>query len=729
MSMFSSRKRGAEATVGSQDASQFATQEGMSTGTFNMIEQDAKRAFSQGIDFATIANPLNVNTNTKDKAFERPDQASVEADPFLAHTPRVDSTKTVLETAKKAGRNKDVDLSNDVFMAGRFNVPLGMQRLIEVTIIGARGLRDRDGFFHGSSQPYVICEIVNKTKSRFKTPVISNRKEVEWNFTASLPEYVDGDFLKFTVIDKGMISSSEIGEAVLSPDQFMRHGYQGWLSLERPVKEGKDYKFPYLNVSVKFLDAAVDLGADPFMVSLQGLPEDRRGWCGRSCAGCSDSCHTCAWQMRQCCSRMKYWSIVACMQCNVWRIVTGIFCQKLIDVCMGKHSLHAFRGYMVRNCGLESRHHLDIADQDTACCCIPLRTMVFLVSASNFCIACLLLLARRTVEDGNRVLSGGYSLQSLVVNDLVESSGIFFAPFGMVGTVNLEVHHLQTFNNWQIFRLAVWTITYFMDEPLLFHCDLWRTDVKKAVKKYGWNPVMYDIAINQRCNEEFLIFAVLSVLTLLMNMYLVSLTRKLISDVDEQPRYLLRMPADTPDGAFYHYSYSQGKSKPPYAALLGKKAMPPGHMAPPAAGLLQGAHGQAPGGYGQAAGGYGAVPAMVGSPVGIGNRPPGGGRKAYPRQDCVGDEAGCFGGPRAPPSGMRSGSPPPGMMSGVPPPGMISGRPPPPPPAMMSTGPRPPPPGMMSTGPRPPPTGAMPGPPSLPSGSFMPSPYPGGFQY
>merc|ERR1719265_1009038 len=118
------------------------------------------------------------------------------------------------ETALKAGRNKAVNLHDDAFIAGHFNKPMGMQRLLQVTIMGARGLRDREGCYGGASHPYVVCEIVNKPKSRFKTPATSNGKEVDWNYTKSLPEYVTGDYLKFTVVDKGMVSSTEIGEAV-----------------------------------------------------------------------------------------------------------------------------------------------------------------------------------------------------------------------------------------------------------------------------------------------------------------------------------------------------------------------------------------------------------------------------------------------------------------------------------------------------------------------------------
>lgn len=597
-------------------------------GTLDHIEQDTRNAFAQGIDFATLANPLNTNRNPKAKAqasaFERQDLATLDGDPFLSHTPPAASagTQRALDTAIKAGRNQDVDLANDVFMAGHFNVPMGMQRLLQVTIVGARGLRDREGTLNrGPSKPYVVCEIVNKRRSRFKTSVVTNKKEVEWNVTQSLPEYVDGDFLKFTVVDKGMLSSTEIGEAVLSPDQFMKNGYQGWLSLDDPHKEGKDYKFPYLNVSINFQDAAIDLGADPFMASLQGLPEDRRGWCGTYCSGCKDCLYSCGWQMRQCLSRMKYASVVCCMQCNVWCIGCGIFLQKLWGVCMGKNTLHSLRAYMVRNCGMDSKNHLDIADQDVACCCIPLRTMIFFLAANNFTIACMLLFARTSVPEGDRVLSGGYSLQSKVLNDMVETSGIFFAPFGLVGAVALDKNHLETYNHWQFFRLATWCLSYFMDEPLLWHCELWRSDVQKATEMYGWNPTMYEIAINQRCTEEFLIFICLSIFSVLINMYNVSLVRRLIADVNDEPRYLLHMPMDTPSGAFFSYSYSQGKSYAPYAAL-GKKAMPPpaSHVASPASHGSASSH--AP--FGQAPG-YGAVPPMVGHPVGISQGPPGAG--------------------------------------------------------------------------------------------------------
>merc|ERR1740138_1810929 len=73
------------------------------------------------------------------------------------------------------------------------------------------------GFGNGLSDPYCICQVSpkpltgdkqqdSKLKSglseAFRTPVIKDDLNPTWNHTATISNYIDEDFLIFTVLDK-----------------------------------------------------------------------------------------------------------------------------------------------------------------------------------------------------------------------------------------------------------------------------------------------------------------------------------------------------------------------------------------------------------------------------------------------------------------------------------------------------------------------------------------------
>mmetsp|Transcript_132340 Transcript_132340/g.382581 ORF Transcript_132340/g.382581 Transcript_132340/m.382581 type:complete len:462 (-) Transcript_132340:132-1517(-) len=136
--------------------------------------------------------------------------------------------------------------------------PLESTRLLSVTILSARGLRDAD-FMPGSdkSDPYCRCEIVGKPNSWFKTGVVRDCLDPVWNHTELMEDYEEGDVLMFSVYDEDDASQNKnasisymnegpsqlfldgdefLGRIVISDDEVLRSSHS-----EYPLEDaGKD---------------------------------------------------------------------------------------------------------------------------------------------------------------------------------------------------------------------------------------------------------------------------------------------------------------------------------------------------------------------------------------------------------------------------------------------------------------------------------------------------------
>lgn len=100
-----------------------------------------------------------------------------------------------------------------------------------VKIHSAHNLRSAD--FGGKSDPYCVCEIPNKTKSKFQTKVLFRTLEPVWDEEDELVGYDEGDPIRFEVWDYDMVGAPDsLGFAVLDNDYFHPQGYKGQLYLE-----------------------------------------------------------------------------------------------------------------------------------------------------------------------------------------------------------------------------------------------------------------------------------------------------------------------------------------------------------------------------------------------------------------------------------------------------------------------------------------------------------------
>lgn len=290
------------------------------------------------------------------------------------------------------------------------------------------------------------------------------------------------------------------------------------------------------------------------------------GWCGENycgaaCLHCFEHCKICTHDCMHGAGvgcMISFWSCcICCIEC---RMLWGMCCAW----CLGRNSLIDLRRQCAKRCNLN--YDPAVADDsvhDSACCCIPLRTAVFLLSIMSFILALISFFFPSAAE--------GIDVKSHVVSGVVDLFGLVMGPLGAVGAWELKANLLKMYNLFQFARLFAKLYMMYTDAFLLANCELWRTDINAAIRKYGWNPHMYDIAMANSCFASLVAFVVTNTFLFWLYIYLISLTRRLIWDCDGTPKYLLSMPKETPSGVFYSYSRTQGRNKPPYGAIDGSE--------------------------------------------------------------------------------------------------------------------------------------------------------------
>jgi hypothetical protein len=160
------------------------------------------------------------------------------------------------------------------------------------------------------------------------------------------------------------------------------------------------------------------------------------------------------------------------------------------------------------------------------------------------------------MDDNLRMFTGGYSLQGRVCVDLIEISGMLWGVIGLIGALYLSASYVRIYFYYQMARLFAWLMMYATDVPLLWNCELWMADLKGAAQQYGWNDTMYNIAVHSRCEEERMLFTTFSTIALVCFIQFLMATQLLFSELEEEPRYLLRLPKNSPNGAFYAQSFA-----------------------------------------------------------------------------------------------------------------------------------------------------------------------------
>jgi hypothetical protein len=104
---------------------------------------------------------------------------------------------------------------------------------LQITVESACNLYNSDGVWAGKSDPYVIVEVPGQENMKLQTEVVSNELNPVWNFSGEIAGFMDGDVLRFTVMDKDTFPKPDdfLGRAELTAQDFYPNGFHGELSL------------------------------------------------------------------------------------------------------------------------------------------------------------------------------------------------------------------------------------------------------------------------------------------------------------------------------------------------------------------------------------------------------------------------------------------------------------------------------------------------------------------
>merc|ERR1712110_388925 len=103
-------------------------------------------------------------------------------------------------------------------------------KLIRVKIVSAAGLKNAD--FGGKSDAYYVCRLPRKADFSFKTKVVSDNLNPEWNEEFIVEDFIDGDTLDLVVLDEDPLTQDDVlGSATLKSEDLLPNGFQGALPL------------------------------------------------------------------------------------------------------------------------------------------------------------------------------------------------------------------------------------------------------------------------------------------------------------------------------------------------------------------------------------------------------------------------------------------------------------------------------------------------------------------
>jgi len=444
---------------------------------------------------------------------------------------------------------------------------------LEKMVTGTHRAGTAQGATKKSVFPVCTCELKGNPRTRFQTEPAFNKSITNPVWTTEpwhLEDWQSSDVLIFAI---------KMGDQVVAmkelPYSSYKNGYEWWISLDVADMKRFPDGWPYAAVQVKiqFIDGVKLTQADPWMTELD---EKKRGCCDdckTSCSSCFTGCSM--WCSRRCLvcacccvTNFKWLCKMCCLTCLLCCFECCGVCKMAWSCCLGKQNMRELR----RDCA--KRFKLPDADEDeeemdTACCCVPLRTAVFVISVISTVNAMQSFFFPGFLMGESTRFCGGYAVASKVVVGGAQLTGLFFGPVGAFGALELSVSLLNMYNYYQIIRMFGTFFMIYTDVPLLADCNVWRTDINAAIAKHGWNPAMYNVAMGNSCLQSQIDFLLGTAFHVAMYLYLISLTRRLIWDTEQTPKYLLAMPRELPNGAFVKHSRTQGRAKPPYGAILG----------------------------------------------------------------------------------------------------------------------------------------------------------------
>lgn len=207
--------------------------------------------------------------------------------------------------------------------------------------------------------------------------------------------------------------------------------------------------------------------------------------------------------------------------------------------------------------GAEAGNSVAASRVRTCCFCIPLRLGIFINALGTIVGSLSMMFAKHEFEESMRIFGGGYAMLSRTIIGFLEITGCMWGIIGVMGVWQCKEHFLQIYNLYQMARVVTWFGMYATDGPLLWNCELWLTDIKEAIQISGYNPIMYRIALEGRCQQERFYFFFFSTISLLFFIYLTRINQIYQAQLAEEPAYVLRIPKLNPGGAYYPESLGE----------------------------------------------------------------------------------------------------------------------------------------------------------------------------
>mmetsp|Transcript_20252 Transcript_20252/g.56223 ORF Transcript_20252/g.56223 Transcript_20252/m.56223 type:complete len:694 (+) Transcript_20252:126-2207(+) len=142
---------------------------------------------------------------------------------------------------------------------------------VYVQIESASGLHR--GMSPGSFEPYCICEIPGKPRSRVMTRVACNSGDPIWNFHAEVPDCATGDLLEFSVFGRDQWPKTDefLGKAVLDSNEILPNGFVGDVPLQTALASAPSAGQPQLRIRVSLHSVGSGANSVP-SVSSCGAP-------------------------------------------------------------------------------------------------------------------------------------------------------------------------------------------------------------------------------------------------------------------------------------------------------------------------------------------------------------------------------------------------------------------------------------------------------------------------
>lgn len=109
--------------------------------------------------------------------------------------------------------------------------PPAWSRPVQVFIGAARSLPKADR--SGHSDPYAMCQVLGKARSRVKSHVVSDTESPVFNEAFSVEGWNEGESLEFSVFDHDLVGAHDMIATILLPArQFYPNGFEGTISLQ-----------------------------------------------------------------------------------------------------------------------------------------------------------------------------------------------------------------------------------------------------------------------------------------------------------------------------------------------------------------------------------------------------------------------------------------------------------------------------------------------------------------